>query len=417
MNSEKAYREVQRILKILETRNLGPEEWARAERLCADDPFLQDTLEGLKALDPEKRGHHLVSLNAKLRKIYFQPQAGRVSIGFLVGAAAAVALLIGAFWFLPDQVAESDQVAMHPTPPEGGTAPVSETRISLTEDEESIFADKPVGSTSSSVSASNETVTTDGEMQDLARTSGTSAPNVRTPEPKTDDSDMVGREASEEFNRAGLMKAEPSATRPNQMLNAQENELNRVNHVSGLILDPTGFPLPDAVVEVKGSLLQSVTDGAGNFAMQVPDTSPDQALLITHAGYGTVETSVRNNSQVVLQLKEQPAGREKKSFKFIDQTPVNLGQRALSQPADGERSYQKYIRQNLRFPDEARTQGIKGTVVVEFEVESSGTPVNIRIVESLGYGCDQESIRLIREGPKWTTIDAQVLIGRREIEF
>jgi TonB family protein len=190
-----------------------------------------------------------------------------------------------------------------------------------------------------------------------------------------------------------------------------------INQVSGLILDPTGQPLPNAVVEVKGSMLQSVTDVSGNFAMQIPDTGTLQALRITHTGYGTTETSVRNNAPVVLQLKAQPEDRQQKSFKLIDQTREYPPQRALAKPANGERHYQKYLKQNLRIPEAARQANIEGIVVVEFDLDRTGTPVNLRVVQSLGYGCDEEAIRLIRDGPKWETSEAQVLIGRREIEF
>ncbi|NNF20465.1 MAG: energy transducer TonB, partial [Saprospiraceae bacterium] len=38
---------------------------------------------------------------------------------------------------------------------------------------------------------------------------------------------------------------------------------------------------------------------------------------------------------------------------------------------------------------------------VEFNVGIDGTISNLEISSSLGYGCDEEAIRLIQEGPGW----------------
>ena len=46
--------------------------------------------------------------------------------------------------------------------------------------------------------------------------------------------------------------------------------------------------------------------------------------------------------------------------------------------------------------------GMQGKVVVEFEVSPSGELTNFRIAKSQGEVLDQEAIRLIKEGPKWS---------------
>ncbi|MGD1890917.1 MAG: energy transducer TonB [Cyclobacteriaceae bacterium] len=58
---------------------------------------------------------------------------------------------------------------------------------------------------------------------------------------------------------------------------------------------------------------------------------------------------------------------------------------------------------NLRYPEEARQQEIEGAVKVQFIVDAEGNPADFTIKKSLGYGCDEESIRLIKEGPNWQT--------------
>jgi 5S rRNA maturation endonuclease (ribonuclease M5) len=40
-------------------------------------------------------------------------------------------------------------------------------------------------------------------------------------------------------------------------------------------------------------------------------------------------------------------------------------------------------------------------VVLLFDIDKKGNPINIKIERSLCTDCDQEAIRLLKEGPKW----------------
>jgi TonB family protein len=72
------------------------------------------------------------------------------------------------------------------------------------------------------------------------------------------------------------------------------------------------------------------------------------------------------------------------------------------EPADGWDNYDTYIANNLNPPDEIKTkQNSGGEVEISFEVDKNGNPVNIKVEKSLCSKCDQEAIRLIKQGPKW----------------
>lgn len=68
--------------------------------------------------------------------------------------------------------------------------------------------------------------------------------------------------------------------------------------------------------------------------------------------------------------------------------------------AKGLRGLPVYLAENMRYPEDARRRDIQGKVAVEFVVETSGNVSNIRAVEALGAGCDDEAMRLIRS-MKW----------------
>ena len=89
-----------------------------------------------------------------------------------------------------------------------------------------------------------------------------------------------------------------------------------------------------------------------------------------------------------------------------------------AEPDKGRRSYERYLKRNLNYPAAAKENNIEGEVVLVLTINSFGSITNIDVVQSLGYGCDDEAIRLIREGPNWvpgsmnnTAIDDKVMIA------
>ena len=68
----------------------------------------------------------------------------------------------------------------------------------------------------------------------------------------------------------------------------------------------------------------------------------------------------------------------------------------------GTKAYQNYIKENMKRPTDGVCGEKKGTVVLEFYVDSNGTPVNISIKKGVCVSMDIEAIRLLQQGPKWT---------------
>jgi protein TonB len=74
----------------------------------------------------------------------------------------------------------------------------------------------------------------------------------------------------------------------------------------------------------------------------------------------------------------------------------------LTEPVGGKKAYKNYLEKNLRYPEVALENNIQGKVTIQFTVEPSGQLTDFRVVKSLGSQCDEELIRLIKSGPKWT---------------
>jgi len=71
------------------------------------------------------------------------------------------------------------------------------------------------------------------------------------------------------------------------------------------------------------------------------------------------------------------------------------------EPVEGWTNFGDYIATNMRAPEELETKPVKGEVELSFEVNKQGEPVNITVVRSLCEKCDEEAIRLLKEGPRW----------------
>lgn len=60
-------------------------------------------------------------------------------------------------------------------------------------------------------------------------------------------------------------------------------------------------------------------------------------------------------------------------------------------------TFGEYLRSELIYPDQAKEFEISGTVKVNFIIETDGMTSNITIEKSVGGGCDNEAIRLIKD--------------------
>jgi TonB family protein len=70
-------------------------------------------------------------------------------------------------------------------------------------------------------------------------------------------------------------------------------------------------------------------------------------------------------------------------------------------PKEGIESFYRYIAANLRYPVQARREGVEGKVYVEFIVNTDGTLSDARVVRGIGGGCDEEAVRVLAGSPEW----------------
>ncbi len=132
-----------------------------------------------------------------------------------------------------------------------------------------------------------------------------------------------------------------------------------------------------------------------------PPPEPSQELIIVDDDVELEEeftidvdadvfTEVQEFTPIV--IEEEEAVDEDVIFTVVEDQPEFPG---------GEAARQRFLEENLRYPQMAREAGIQGTVFVTFVVETDGSVTDVRILRGIGGGCDEEAVRVVRMMPRW----------------
>lgn len=87
---------------------------------------------------------------------------------------------------------------------------------------------------------------------------------------------------------------------------------------------------------------------------------------------------------------EEP--KEEEVFTVVEQQPQFPG---------GIAEMMTFIKKNINYPREAANMGIEGKVIVGFEVAKDGKIDRISVLKGIGYGCDEEAVRVVKMMPNW----------------
>ena len=182
-----------------------------------------------------------------------------------------------------------------------------------------------------------------------------------------------------------------------------QNFSSPLNVFRGKITDDQNNPLPFANITNRDDHVGTYSDAQGNFVL----TSPDSLLNVrVHSlGFENSDVELQNglsinqvtlkndNSIAPIVLSNKKVNARMKEGTMVLEEP---------EPADGWTKYDTYLANNLKMPEDYKSrQQEGGEVSLSFEVNQLGEPVNIKVERSLCDVCDQEAIRLLKEGPKW----------------
>jgi len=177
-----------------------------------------------------------------------------------------------------------------------------------------------------------------------------------------------------------------------------------LNVFRGRVTDAYNNGISFANVTVNNVNVGTYADAKGYFSLVAPDSVINVNLRAV--GFNNSQVQLRNNlptNQVVMQ-EDKSIDAIVMSNKKPNTSRSRTADMVLTEPEpnDGWEKYDDYLANNLK-PPEAREDIQKkgGEVELSFDINNNGEPVNIRVTKSLCKECDEEAIRLVKEGPKW----------------
>ncbi|MBC7586972.1 MAG: energy transducer TonB [Chitinophagaceae bacterium] len=141
-------------------------------------------------------------------------------------------------------------------------------------------------------------------------------------------------------------------------------------------------------------------------------TSPDSSSSTSVTTTTSTSTSTNNGSG-----KPNPAkkGRKGKAIIVINSssagtnTAMEADKEGIYNRADvmpsfpgGEKALIKFLEDNIQYPQAAIDEGVEGSIKVSFAVDEAGKVYTPMIKsEKMGYGLEEEAMRVISKMPKW----------------
>ena len=60
-----------------------------------------------------------------------------------------------------------------------------------------------------------------------------------------------------------------------------------------------------------------------------------------------------------------------------------------------------YLANEIKYPKSALENGVQGKVTLSFVIGKNGEVSEVEVLGKIGFGCDEEAIRVLKEMPKW----------------
>lgn len=373
---------------------MSPAEMHALEKRALSDPFLADALEGAGLLNADQFKKDLADLETRLEKT----DSKVIPIwGWALRIAAGLAFLTVA------------SVVIYNLASDTSDGKVSENNVNLEQIPESSAATNGV---------QQDSMTKDSSKSEMK--AGSSSTETLPNGPIASGAPPTGEDDAEPIARKQDAAVTPVTEQPEEIALAEEELLvpepvsasamresladKKVSRqvVTGTVLDSEdGRGLPGVNVTIKGTNIGTVTDEEGRY--QIPMDSLNDGLLFSFIGFESREAVP--GSTLNLDVTLSPDVSQLSEVVVVGYSPTKEPEELpvieMAAPAGGRKAYKQYLEKGLRYPEQALNNKIEGKVTVQFTIETSGKIGEFQVLKGIGYGCDEEVIRLIKEGPAW----------------
>jgi TonB family protein len=399
---------------------LSSAEMHKLERKALEDPFLADALEGVDSVSAHDLTMDLGLLRNQLNQ---RTKAGGKVISmttWVVRIAATVTILFAGTYLLTMLNREGDEkrgdLAMNKN--EMPLPQVTDSITPLPEDQDvtkDVAAEAPTPAAvdveekkileqqkerTSDISRRGETAKEKEGKDDKEPVSPiASRPNTGVAAVETEQA-----EATEDIVE---LQAEPATRGTDKMVESARSKSSGAaadrKVIRGQVIDSEdGKGLPGVNVTIAGTNTGTVTDGEGNYEIVLNDIN--DGLLFSFIGFENREVIPGSSNEVDVTLQPDYAQLSEVvvvGYGVAKDTLDGYPILEMATPKGGRKAYKQYLVSELRYPEQALENNVEGKVTIQFTVETSGTLSEFKVLKGIGHGCEEEVIRLIKEGPKW----------------
>jgi TonB family protein len=75
---------------------------------------------------------------------------------------------------------------------------------------------------------------------------------------------------------------------------------------------------------------------------------------------------------------------------------------ALPEYPGGMDALYKYVAGEMKYPRDARLKGVEGRVNVQFVIEKDGSITDVKVIDGIGEGCDDEAVRVVQHAASFS---------------
>lgn len=154
-------------------------------------------------------------------------------------------------------------------------------------------------------------------------------------------------------------------------------------------------PKPIEQVKTIAFLIPEVVEETNK---ETPPPTPDEMenAVISNKTQDGIETNeiaaeppteVKSVEKAIVELPE-----DNTPFTTVEVQPSFIG---------GNSEMYKFLGKNLKYPSAAQRANIQGKVFLSFIVEKDGSITDIETMKGIGFGCDEEAMRVVKLMPKW----------------
>ena len=414
---------------------LSTAEMHAIEKTAMDDPFLADALEGYK-----NRVNAAEDLNALQNKLDKRVTAAATVIPikqkkFTWIKVAAAVLIISGIGLLVQQLVLNNKnespivnvenaekakadVAITNEQPKSDISPAANQSLSdtlsfkatakkpndikITSGTSAFLTKDTIRNNDDRVAAD---IKTESSRDDVALKSSPSIVTANKREESFKEKEALGRTVPDsnrslnDIKVTAAAKSKAAETFDDRNMNAAAFLNNKFNY---RVVDVQNNPVPFANVFNTRDNVGTYTDIKGNFNL----VSSDSVLNVQIRSLGYLPNTyklVPSSQAPALVLKDDNTSRQLMS---LNQSVVSNVPRKdtaeLEEPEVGWGYYNTYVANNIQIPDNIRKKSTLSNVELSFDIDKTGHPINIKVTKSSQCKeCDEEAIRLLKEGPKW----------------